>query len=86
MREEFPTPPNFWEPLITYVYLASQTTRLRFGTGMLVTPMRRDIVVVAKQVATLDQFSGGRFILGFGSWRLPGRVRGAASGLGSTSR
>jgi probable F420-dependent oxidoreductase len=66
VREEFPQPPNFWEPLITYAYLAAQTTTLRFGTGMLVTPMRRDIVVVAKQVATLDQFSGGRFILGFG--------------------
>ncbi len=46
--------------------LAAQTTTLRFGTGMLVTPMRRDIVVVAKQAATLDQFSNGRFILGFG--------------------
>lgn len=66
VRQEFDTPPNFWEPLITYAYLAAQTTRLRFGTGMLVTPMRRDIVVVAKQVATLDHFSGGRFILGFG--------------------
>jgi probable F420-dependent oxidoreductase len=66
VREEFDTPPNFWEPLITYSYLAAQTTRLRFGTGMLVTPMRRDLVVVAKQAATLDHFSGGRFILGFG--------------------
>ena len=66
VRAEFPQPPNFWEPLITYANLAAQTTTLRFGTGMLVTPMRRDIVVVAKQVATLDQFSNGRFILGFG--------------------
>ncbi len=66
VREEFSTPPNFWEPLMTYAYLAAQTTTLKFGTGMLVTPMRRDIVVLAKQVATLDQFSGGRLILGFG--------------------
>ena len=66
VREEFDRPPNFYEPLITYAYLAAETTTLRFGTGMLVTPMRRDIVVVAKQVATLDQFSGGRMILGFG--------------------
>lgn len=66
VREDFPQPPNFYEPLITYAYLAAETTELRFGTGMLVTPMRRDIVVVAKQIATLDQFSGGRVMLGFG--------------------
>ena len=66
VRAEFPQPPNFWEPLITYAYLAAVTTRLKFGTGMLVTPMRRDIVVTAKQVATLERLSGGRFILGFG--------------------
>ena len=66
VRKDFATPPNFWEPLITYAYLAAQTTTLKLGTGMLVTPMRRDVVVVAKQIATLDQFSGGRFILGFG--------------------
>lgn len=66
VRDEFAQPPRFWEPLITYSFLAAHTTRLRFGTGMLVTPMRRDIVVVAKQVATLDHFSAGRFILGLG--------------------
>ena len=66
VREGFPKPPNFWEPLITYSFLAAETTTLRFGTGMLVTPMRRDIVVTAKQIATLDQFSKGRFILGVG--------------------
>lgn len=66
VREEYDQPPNFWEPLITYANLAAHTEKLRFGTGMLVTPMRRDIVVLAKQIATLDHLSGGRFILGFG--------------------
>jgi probable F420-dependent oxidoreductase len=66
VRQEFEQPPNFWEPLITYAHLAAHTETLRFGTGMLITPMRRDVVVVAKQAATLDHLSGGRFILGFG--------------------
>jgi probable F420-dependent oxidoreductase len=66
VRSEFPEPPNFWEPLITYAYLAAETTTLKFGTGILVTPMRRDIVVVAKQLATLDHFSKGRLLLGIG--------------------
>ncbi len=66
VQAEFARPPRFWEPLVTYAWLASQTTTLRFGTGILVLPMRRDIVVVAKQVATLDQLSGGRVELGVG--------------------
>lgn len=66
VRKEFKQSPNFWEPLITYAHLAAHTTNLRFGTGMLITPMRRDIVVVAKQIATLDHLSKGRFMLGFG--------------------
>ena len=66
VREEFSYSPNFWEPLVTYANLAAHTHKLKFGTGMLVTPMRRDIVVVAKQIATLDHLSHGRFMLGFG--------------------
>ena len=66
VRAEFPTPPRFWEPLITYSFIASETTTLRFGTGILVLPMRRDIVVTAKQIATLDHFSGGRLEIGVG--------------------
>jgi probable F420-dependent oxidoreductase len=66
VREEFPVPPRFWEPLVTYAYLASITKTLRFGTGILVLPMRRDIVVAAKQICTLDHFSGGRVELGIG--------------------
>ena len=66
VRAEFETPPRFWEPLITYAFVASETTTLRFGTGILVLPMRRDIVVAAKQLATLDHFSGGRLEIGVG--------------------
>jgi probable F420-dependent oxidoreductase len=66
VRKEFPVPPRFWEPLMTYAFIAAHTTTLRFGTGILVLPMRRDIVVVAKQIATLDHFSGGRLEIGVG--------------------
>lgn len=66
VRAEFPVPPRFWEPLVTYAYLASITKTLRFGTGLLVLPMRRDIVVTAKQICTLDHLSGGRLELGLG--------------------
>src|ERR1700758_783920 len=65
-RAEFPVPPRFWEPLVTYAYLAAHTSTLRFGTGVLVLPMRRDIVVTAKQIATLDHLSNGRVEIGVG--------------------
>jgi probable F420-dependent oxidoreductase len=66
VRAESPVPPRFWEPLVTYAFVAANTTRLRLGTGVLVLPMRRDIVVLAKQIATLDHFSGGRLEIGVG--------------------
>ena len=66
VRAEFPVPPRFWEPLVTYAFIAANTKTLRFGTGILVLPMRRDIVVTAKQIATLDHFSGGRLEIGVG--------------------
>jgi probable F420-dependent oxidoreductase len=66
VRAEFPVPPRFWEPLVTYSFLAAHTTKLRFGTGVLVLPMRRDIVVTAKQIATLDHLSNGRVEIGVG--------------------
>tara|TARA_B100000686_G_scaffold349032_1_gene441474 strand:+ start:1407 stop:2384 length:978 start_codon:yes stop_codon:yes gene_type:complete len=66
VRKEFNVPPRFWDPLVTYAFVAAETTKLRFGTGILVLPMRRDIVVTAKQITTLDHFSGGRLEIGVG--------------------
>jgi probable F420-dependent oxidoreductase len=65
VRESFETPPDFFEPLLTYAYVAARTTTLRLTTGILVLPLRHP-VLLAKQVATLDQLSGGRVTLGVG--------------------
>ena len=54
------------EPLTTLAYVASRTDRLRVGTSCIVLPQRNPILV-AKQAATLDVFSNGRVILGFGA-------------------
>lgn len=65
VRERFPVPPDFFEPLVTYAYIAARTSTLRLTTGILVLPMRHP-VLLAKQVATLDQLSNGRVTLGTG--------------------
>jgi len=54
-----------YEPLVTIGHLTAVTDRLRFGTSVLVVPLRNPFVL-AKQVATLQQLSAGRMILGVG--------------------
>ena len=70
VRTRFSDPPNFYEVLITLATVGAQTERIRLGTAVLVLPLR-DPVLLAKQVATLDQLTGGRVILavGLGAYR-----------------
>ena len=53
------------DPLVALATASAVTTRLRLGTGVLLVA-QHDPIVLAKQVATLDQLSGGRLILGIG--------------------
>ncbi len=65
VRTKWADPPNFYEVLVTLATVGAHTRRVKLGTAVMVLPLR-DPVLLAKQVATLDQFTGGRVILGVG--------------------
>ena len=54
------------DPFVTLASAATTTTRIRLGTGVALVP-RRDPIQTAKQVATLDTISAGRFLFGVGA-------------------
>ena len=64
---KIPMPENvpLSDPLLPLAYAAAKTERIKFGTGILILPQRHPFYV-AKEAATLDVLSGGRFILGVG--------------------
>lgn len=57
--------PRFLEPFCALTEAAMATTRLRLGTCVCLVA-QRDPIVLAKQVATVDHLSGGRFVFGIG--------------------
>src|SRR3981189_2093713 len=54
-----------YDPLSVLAFLAAHTQRVELGTAVLVIPYRNP-VVVAKQLATIDNLSNGRLVLGTG--------------------
>ena len=56
---------DYLEPIAMLACLARVTSRARLGTSVLVIPYRHP-VLTAKMLATIDQLSGGRVILGAG--------------------
>lgn len=60
-----------YEPLVTIAHLSALTRRIRFGTSVVVVPLRNPFVL-AKQVATVQELSAGRLSLGVGTgWSEP---------------
>ena len=57
---------RFLDPLVALTAVAAVTERLRLGTGVLLVP-QHDPILLAKQIATLDLLSSGRFLLGIGA-------------------
>lgn len=62
---------RYLDPLATLAFLAGATTRVGLGTGVLVLPYR-PALPTAKWVATIQELSGGRLLLGVGvGWMEP---------------
>ena len=55
-----------YEILATMAYAAGLTSRIRLSTGVLVLPLRNPIYN-ARQLASIDAYSGGRVDLGIGA-------------------
>jgi probable F420-dependent oxidoreductase len=70
-RKEFPRSPLFYDPVVTLSWVAAVTQRVKLGTTVLVLPMRHPLPL-AKELATLQNLSDGRLILGAGvGWLEP---------------
>jgi probable F420-dependent oxidoreductase len=62
-------PREYWhtfDPFVALSAIAAATSRLRLGTGIALI-VERDPIVLAKEAASLDVISGGRFELGIGA-------------------
>lgn len=76
---------TFHDPFVMFAHLAAITKTIRFVSGVLILPQRQTLLV-ARQAADVDLFSGGRFTMGIGiGWNhveytalgVPFRQRGA---------
>ncbi|MCH8744979.1 MAG: TIGR03619 family F420-dependent LLM class oxidoreductase [Chloroflexi bacterium] len=83
VQSRYPAP--FYEPISTLGWLSGITTDIEIGTTVIIMPYR-NVLEIAKATANIDQFSGGRLILGVGiGWaqqefdalRVPFNQRGA---------
>jgi len=54
------------DPFVTLAAAAAVTRRLKLGTGICLV-VQRDPIQTAKEVASLDHISGGRFLFGIGA-------------------
>jgi len=57
---------HFVDPFVALARASGTTSRIKLGTGIVLVPERNPLVL-AKEVSTLDHFSGGRFLFGIGA-------------------
>jgi alkanesulfonate monooxygenase SsuD/methylene tetrahydromethanopterin reductase-like flavin-dependent oxidoreductase (luciferase family) len=62
----WPGPRGFWECVSMTAAVAAATSRIEIGTWVLST-LHRNAGLTAKVVETIDEISGGRFLLGLGA-------------------
>lgn len=62
---------RYVDPLVSLAWLAGRTTTIRVGVGVLILPYRPPLPT-AKQVASIQELSGGRLLFGVGiGWMDP---------------
>ena len=69
VKERLGTKP-YQDALTVLTWMASNTSTIKLGTSVLVMPYLHPMVL-AKQLATLDQLSDGRLVIGLGAGSLP---------------
>lgn len=57
---------HFVDPFVALARASGMTTRIKLATGIVLVPERNPLLL-AKEVSTLDLFSGGRFLFGIGA-------------------
>ena len=57
---------HFTDPYIALARASGATSTIKLGTGITLVPERNPLLL-AKEIATLDCFSGGRFLFGIGT-------------------
>jgi len=54
------------DPFVALARASAVTTKIQLGTGICLVPERNPLLL-AKEIASLDQYSGGRFLFGIGA-------------------
>jgi probable F420-dependent oxidoreductase len=67
---------RYLDPLATLAFLAAVTQRINLGTGVLVLPYR-PALATAKWIATIQELSAGRLLLGVGAGWMEAEFRAA---------
>ena len=57
---------HFTDPYIALARASGASSTIKLGTGITLVPERNPLLL-AKEIATLDRFSGGRFLFGIGT-------------------
>ena len=57
---------HFIDPFVALARASGTTSRIKLATGIVLVPERHPLML-AKEVSTLDLFSGGRFLFGIGA-------------------
>lgn len=54
-----------YDPFVALMFAAAVTSTIKIGTGICLV-IERDTITMAKEIASLDRLSGGRFLFGIG--------------------